>query len=139
MTRGHAETMQGVASQAATAGVLSGDIGMQDAAAVAGSTKVRAITSRNSAHVIAYRISLPLFGQRYYFALFSGHEQRNPARLEAEAQRKPWSHTLFGFLAVIGGVSTALICTLAIAYLVKTLLGFDLLEEKSFLHHLFFD
>lgn len=92
----------------------------------------------NPAHVIAYRVSIPLLGGRYYLALFSGHEQRRPDRVAAEGQQKPWSHTLVGFFAVIGGISTAVMCTLAAVYLVKTMLGIDLFDGHFFLHDIFF-
>lgn len=92
----------------------------------------------NTAHVIAYRVSLPLLGQSYYFALFSGHEQRRPDRIEAEGLRKPWTHTIVSVLAVIGGISTALMCTLTAGYLFKSMLGIDLFDEHFILHHIFF-
>lgn len=99
---------------------------------------VHDLVDGNPHHVVAYRLSIPLFGQRYYLALFSGHDRRRPDRLEAEAQRKPWSHTIVGLLAVIGGISTAVMCTLAVAYLTKTMLGIDLFDDHFFLHQVFF-
>jgi hypothetical protein len=91
----------------------------------------------NPEHVIAYRTSMPLFGQRYYLAVFSGHEQRRPDRIEAEGQRRPWGYTIVSLLAVVGGISTVVMCTIASAYLVKSMLGIDLFEDHFFLHRTF--
>jgi hypothetical protein len=103
------------------------------------STTPRTQHSRpNPAHVIAYRASIPLLGGRYYLALFSGHEQRRPDRVAAEGLQKPWSQTIVGCFAVIGGISTAVMCTLAAGYLVKTILGIDLFDGHFFLHDIFF-
>ena len=89
-------------------------------------------------HVIAWRVSLPFFGGRFYLAFFAGTEQRAPARLAAESQRKSWLHTLASIVIVTGLVSTMLMGTLAAAYLAKSMLGIDLLEDHFFLHGLFF-
>ena len=51
-------------------------------------------------HVIAYRISIPFLGGRYYTAFFVGREQRSLERLAAENQRKSWLHTTVSFSAV---------------------------------------
>ncbi len=98
-----------------------------------------AVPLRGSAHVIDCRVSLPVFGHRYYFACFVGREQRSLERLAEEHQRKSWLHTAFTLTAVAVGISTGLMCTLAMAYLVKSLAGIDLFEDHFFLHHLFFN
>ena len=90
-------------------------------------------------HVIDYRISIPLFGRRYYFAFFGGHEQRSLGRLVAESQRKSWLHATFSLSAIMMFTSTILMSALATAYLVKSLLGIDVLDDHFFLHHLFFN
>ncbi len=92
-----------------------------------------------SAHVIDYRVSLPLFGRRYYFACFVGCEQRSLERLAEECQRKSWLHTAFTLMAVAVGLATGLMCVLATAYLVKSMMGIDLFEDHFFLHRLFFN
>ena len=89
-------------------------------------------------HVIAYRMSLPFLGRRYYFAVFAGREQRSLARLVAESQRKSWWHTTFSVSALLMCLSTGVMCALATAYLVKSMLGIDLFDEHFFLHRLFF-
>lgn len=90
-------------------------------------------------HVIDYRISIALFGRRYYFAFFGGHEQRSLGRLVAESQRKSWLHTTFSLSAVMMFSSTMLMSAMATAYLVKSLLGIDVFDDHLFLHHLFFN
>lgn len=90
-------------------------------------------------HVIAYRASIPILGGRYYVAFFVGREQRTAERQITENQRKSWLHTTVSLSAVAMGLSTMLMCLLATAYLVKSLLGIDLFDDHSFLHGLFFN
>ena len=58
-----------------------------NAPGLAGIPALRPVVTR-APHVIDYRVSVPFFGRRYYFAFFAGHEQRQLLRLVAESQRK---------------------------------------------------
>jgi hypothetical protein len=89
-------------------------------------------------HALRYRASFPFLGRRYYVALVAGSEQRDPARLASEAQTLSWWQTTFSLSALAMGLSTMLMATLATAYLLKSMLGIDLLEDHFFLHGLFF-
>lgn len=89
-------------------------------------------------HAVAYRASFPLFRRRYYIAFFAGYEQRDDRRLAIEAQRKSWWHTTFSLSAVAMFTCTLLMSTLAVAYLLKSVLGIDLFEDHFFMHWLFF-
>lgn len=97
------------------------------------------VAVRSTDHVVAYRLSLPVVGRRYYIACFVGREQRSLARLTAEKQRKSWLNLAISMSALAGILSTFFICTLASAYLVKSMLGIDLFEDHFFLHNLFFN
>ena len=90
-------------------------------------------------HVIAYRASIPFLGGRYYVAFFVGREQRAPERQIVDRQRKSWWQTTVGLSALAIGLSTMFMCLVATAYLVKSLLGVDLLDDHFFLHGLFFN
>ncbi len=90
-------------------------------------------------HVVEYRVSLPFFGGRYYFAFFSGRCQRSFDRISAEGQRRSWAHASFSFGTLFLVVSTMLMCGAATAYLVKSLLGIDLFDDHFAFHYLFFN
>ena len=89
--------------------------------------------------VLSYRISVGFLGRRFFVAVLAGRERRSPERLAAEAQRKRWRHWLFGAALLVGFGATLLMCTLATAYLLKSLVGVDILEDHFLLHPLFFD
>lgn len=96
-------------------------------------------TGTGTSHVVEYRISVPFLRGRYYFAFFGGRCQRSPDRVVAEGQRRSWRHVAFSFGTVFLMASTMLMCGAATIYLAKSMLGIDLFQEHSFLHHLFFD
>lgn len=86
----------------------------------------------------SYQISFSLFGRSYFIALLAGVERRSPERLKAEGGRKSWLHVLCIACVLVVFASTLLMCTLATAYLLKSLVGIDLLDEHFVLHPLFF-
>jgi len=52
-----------------------------------------------SRHPINVRLSMPLFGNRYYLAIVGGQERRSPKRIADERNRHPISaasHVFFG-------------------------------------------
>jgi hypothetical protein len=91
-----------------------------------------------SPHAISYRISLPYPGGRCYLAILAGREQRSPDRLNREKQQRSWPHTLLSIAIVVGLTATMLMGTMAAAYLAKSMLGIDLLDDHFVLHGLFF-
>lgn len=86
----------------------------------------------------SYRISFSLFGRRFFVALLAGVERRSPERLAAEGVRKSWLHVLCTACVLVVFSSTLLMCTLATAYLLKSLVGIDVLDDHFALHPLFF-
>lgn len=89
-------------------------------------------------HIVDYRASLPFFGRRFYLTIFFGRERRNLARLLAEGQlaiRK--IHLIYSLAAVVIASATAVIAIIGL-YLLKCMLGFDLIEGHSVLHEFVF-
>lgn len=89
--------------------------------------------------ILSYRISVGFLGRRFFVAVLAGQERRSSERLAIEAQHKRWRHWLFGAALLVGFGSTMLMCTLATAYLLKSLIGVDIFDEHFPLHQLFFD
>ena len=84
------------------------------------------------------RVSLPVFGRRYYLAVFLGRERRGLQRLRQEGQLSiPLISVVMFVLAGLALPSLIAIILLA-TYLLKSVLGIDLLDGPSLLHDLFF-
>ncbi len=93
----------------------------------------------NSGHAVRYCVSVPFFRRRFYLALLIGSEKRSSERIAVEANDKPWWHTTFSISALVMFASTLLMSTLATAYLLKSMLGIDLMESNFFMHAWFFN
>jgi len=95
----------------------------------------RAFGARSwGAHSIDLRFSVPLPWRRYYVVLLVGKERRDPERLRLERLLYPLNllTSAFAFIAFLSVIAVPL---LALAYLLKTALGIDLLPDGG-LHRL---
>lgn len=93
-------------------------------------------------HMLAVRRTIPIFGRRYYLAMFIGRDRRRPlTKVElflARGMRESWFRRMaiaVVLLALAGLVALGAIC---ITYLVKSLLRIDLLPGPSILHNLLY-
>lgn len=93
-------------------------------------------------HRVTYRISVPIMGSRYYFALFFGKEKRSGERLDQEGQSRSIGSLLVRAAMVLWLMSSLVVAiTLAgifILYALKSILGVDLFDGHFFLHPLLF-
>ncbi len=85
-----------------------------------------------------YCASVPLIRRRSYIAVQIGTEKRRIERFAAEAHAKSWLHSAVSLSAVSMFAATLVMSTLATAYLLKSVLGFDLFEDNFFMHGWFF-
>ena len=95
-----------------------------------------AITDRGNTHIASLRSSFRVAGRRYYLALFFGHERRSLERLRNEGQLDPgevsFIYIVLGVLMLIFGI----IFIGLFVYMVKSLLGIDIMDGPSPLHAL---
>ena len=87
-------------------------------------------------HLLSLRSSVRMIGNRYYLALFFGRERRDLDRLQNEGQLDP---TEVSIAYVIVGIFFLLASIVPIAlgiYMIKSLLGIDILDGPSPLHYL---
>ena len=95
-----------------------------------------AITDRGNTHIASLRSSFRVAGRRYYLALFFGHERRSLERLRNEGQLDPgevsFVYIVLGVLMLIFGI----IFIGLFVYMVKSLLGIDIMDGPSPLHAL---
>ena len=88
----------------------------------------------NAPHLIDYRVSVPLFGKRFYVTLLAGRERRSLSRLAAEGQiRFAQITTLYAMFLGLG-MAAILVAIVLVLYFVKAALGLDLFEGESALH-----
>jgi len=94
--------------------------------------------SRPANHRIDFRVSVPVFGRRYYFVLLGGKERRSYERLTREGHNSTWRMSLaYAFLA--GTIaSTSMVVVFLLLYVFKSMLGIDIFPEHSFLHDIFY-
>jgi hypothetical protein len=101
------------------------------------------LTPPGQGHSLAYQVSTSFLGREFYVALFSGWEQRSPNRLEGDGQRRSFKEVALGAVLIsclISGLFLlGVIALVAGLYLVKSILGINMLEQHSFLHRFFFD
>ena len=95
-----------------------------------------AITNRANNHIASLRSSIRLAGRRYYLAFFFGHERRNVERLRDEGQldrgEVSFIYIVLGILMLIFGIMFIVL----FVYMVKSLLGIDIMDGPSPLHAL---
>ena len=95
-----------------------------------------AITNRANNHIASLRSSIRLAGRRYYLALFFGHERRNNVRLHDEGQldsgEVSFVFIIMGILMLMFGIMFIVL----FVYMVKSLLGIDIMDGPSPLHAL---
>jgi hypothetical protein len=91
-----------------------------------------------ASHEIEFRVSIPtLFWGTRYFTVFSGLERRSEERLQAEGQTKWTRRSLFFFAIVLALTSFALFGVFCLLYLLKSVLGLNLLSSPSPFHPLY--
>lgn len=95
----------------------------------------RATRPAPSPHAVEYRVSIPLFGRRYYFTLFAGRERRTIARLRHEGQlgAKVVSIAVAVGICLVSGAIALL--AMFFIYLMKSTLGIDLTDGPSIFHN----
>ena len=82
-------------------------------------------------HPLDYRVSFGVFGRRYYLTVLGGRERRSRERLLREGQTVLSRLTLaYSVLTVAFGVGLVLFGFIAL-YVVKSLLGIDLIQDYS--------
>lgn len=89
-------------------------------------------------HVIDYRISLPLFGRRYYLTILAGPERRSVDRLAREAQVRARRTATFYAVALVIAACVAFVALVVAGYVAKSALGVDVLDGPSMLHQFVF-
>lgn len=95
-----------------------------------------AIANRSNSHIASLRTSIRLAGRRYYLALFFGHERRNVQRLRDEGQL---DHAEVSFIFIVLGVLLLIFGIMFVGlfvYMVKSILGIDIMDGPSPLHGL---
>ena len=93
---------------------------------------------RPNSHKIDYRVSVPVFGRRYYIVLLAGKERRTIARISSEGHNKTWRITLAYAILMSALACAGLVGIIVLLYFVKTMVGVDLFEQNSILHGLFY-
>lgn len=90
-------------------------------------------------HLVDYRASIRCVGQAYYLRVLIGPEKRDRSRLQREGQ--VGIGKVAALLLVTGWLTMAAIAAVAAIalYVLKSLLGIDLLDGPSILHDLFFN
>ena len=89
-------------------------------------------------HAIDYRVSLPLFGRRYYLTILAGRERRNTQRLARERQ-SAWTRVFTAYIVASWLLASVLVALGFIAiYVMKSIAGVDVDKGPSFLHSWFF-
>jgi len=99
----------------------------------------RAMEPPPAAHWVDFQASTRLFRRGVYVRLLIGEERRSRARLRAEQQISLGKTLLLGAIAAWMLVTAAILALAAIAYLVKSFAGVDLMDGDSPLHRYFFD
>jgi len=85
-------------------------------------------------HWIDYRVSLPIFGRRIYLTILAGRERRSLTRLKHEGQIS-LAITSISYVVTTWMIASALIVSLVtVLYILKTIIGLDLIEGPSFMH-----
>lgn len=82
-------------------------------------------------HLIDFRVSVPFLGRRYYVTLLFGKERRSRQRLDAERQLSLRNATITYFVASLLIVSAVLVCAMVFAYVMKSIVGLDLVKAPS--------
>ena len=82
-------------------------------------------------HLVDFRVSIPFLGRRYYITLLFGKERRSRQRLDAERQLSTKNATITYFVAAMLIASAILLCAMAFAYLMKSIVGLDLVKAPS--------
>ncbi len=93
---------------------------------------------RPNTHKIDYRVSVPLFGRRYYFVLLAGKERRTLARIRSEGHTETWRLTLAYAILMSAIVMGGIVAILALLYVVKSMVGIDFFDQHSVLHDLLY-
>ena len=93
-----------------------------------------AIADRATNHIAAVRSSFRIAGRRYYLALLFGHERRSVERLRREGQLDPEEVSIIfmilGTLTLVYGFMLLIL----VVYMIKSLLGIDIMDGPSPLH-----
>ena len=91
-----------------------------------------ASTPAPSQHLIQYRASV--FFQRFYLTVFVGRENRDAARLQREGQLSVLRRMIAYYFAMFCAIAVTLVAGVTGLYIVKSILGIDLMDGPSFLH-----
>ncbi|MFN3868479.1 MAG: hypothetical protein ACK4MF_05370 [Hyphomicrobiaceae bacterium] len=86
---------------------------------------------RPEKRLVDFRVSLPFFGRRYYLTILLGKERRSRQRLHAERQLSTRKATITYFVAALLIAATVLLCAMAFAYVLKSIVGLDLVKAPS--------
>lgn len=98
-----------------------------------------ALRPKPSPHKIDWRVSIPVFGRRYYLTVFFGRERRSLTRLLEEGQIDLSRISATYAAAIgIGGALLFLVCVL-VGYVLKSALGIDLQAGDSALHQMIYE
>ncbi len=95
-------------------------------------------TPTPSAHMVAYRASIRILFKRYYLTVFFGEESRSQQRLRSEGQLSFYRRLLAYYLALSCVAAAILFGGLLVLYVIKSIVGIDLIEGHSFLHGFFY-
>lgn len=88
---------------------------------------------------IRLRANFHVLGLPVYLSFQSGVDERPEHLIEADRAQRSWSAALFWITLALAFGSTAIMSMAAMAYLIKSMLGIDLMQEHFPLHDLFFD
>jgi len=97
-----------------------------------------ALQPEPSRHKLDWRVSLPFFGRRFYLTIFAGEERRSLARLLEEGQLDLSRISIVYSLAALLALSCLLSAVVASLYILKCLLGIDVMPGPSPLHELLY-
>ena len=102
----------------------------------------RASIGGSARHALAVRRTVSVLGKRFYLALFLGVDKRRKlTRLELfirRGMRESWFRRLVTSMALLGAAAVFALGVICVLYLVKSLLGIDLMPGPSILHNLLY-
>lgn len=102
----------------------------------------RASIGGGAGHALAVRRTVSVLGKRFYLALFIGADKRRKlTRLELfirRGMRESWFRRLVTSVALLAAAAVFALGVICVLYLVKSLLGIDLMPGPSILHNLLY-
>lgn len=111
-------------------------------AATLSSEQLRALSAATqptpSHHRIEYRVSVGLFGRRYYCTVFAGRDRRTLDRLRREGQISARAMSIAATVALFLVAGCGALLFVMAGYVLKSALGLDFFDGPSILHDYFF-